>query len=214
MARSGQSEAPEGTEAAGVSSFGALVANIRREYKTYNRDSSRPGFRAIAVYRFGRWAMARPRSTLSRRFTKHLLDRIYLMLHRYVRNHYGIELQRTATVGDDVLLAHQGGIVIHRYADVGDRCLIHHNVTIGNAGRGISEHDAPKIGSDVELGVGAVVLGSVTIGDGANIGANVVVYTDVEPETTLVHGAPRIVRAPQTRRSRAGSDVSPGSPDR
>lgn len=169
--------------ASGVSrpAISELVGLIRTEYSFYGKDWTRPGFRAIAIYRFGVWALGFPRTSMGDRFVAKVWDRIYLAAHRYIRNHYGIELPRRTRVGQGLMLAHQGGIVIHQHAVIGDRCLIHQNVTIGNAGRGVTRDLGPVIGNDVELGVGAVVLGDVTVGDGARVGANVVVYIDVPP---------------------------------
>ncbi|MEX0796928.1 MAG: serine acetyltransferase [Acidimicrobiia bacterium] len=176
-----------------------LVELIRTEYRFYRRDWTKPGFRAIATYRFGVWTLAFPRRTFGEKFIGKVLDHIYLAAHRYVRNHHGIELYRKTRVGKALMLAHQGGIVIHQHAVIGDRCMIHQNVTIGNAGRGLTPDKAPVIGNDVELGVGAVVLGHVKVGDGARIGANVVVYIDVPPNVTLVANSPRLLVAPNTR---------------
>ncbi len=182
-----------------------LIAQLRDEHRFYGRDWTLPGFRAIAVYRFGVWAAARPRSGLAAKIRGRLLDRLYIALARLVRNQHGIELHRTSHIGEHVKFAHQGGIIIHRYATIGDRCLIHQNVTLGNAGRGVGQTEAPVIEDDVELGVGAVVLGKVTVGAGARIGANVVVYTDVPPGATLVANAPRIIFAPSARKGAEGA---------
>ncbi len=176
-----------------------LVESIRTEYRFYRKDWTKPGFRAIATHRFGEWTLAFPRRTFGEKFVGKILDRIYLAAHRYVRNQHGIELPRRTRVGKAVTFAHQGGIVIHPHAVIGDRCLIHQNVTIGNAGRGVTRDQGPVIGNDVELGVGAVVLGKVSVGDGARIGANVVVYIDVPPNATLVSTSPRLVVAPSAR---------------
>lgn len=190
-----------GHSSSGVSRPGIkeLLQLIRTEYRFYRKDWTKPGFRAIATHRFGEWTLAFPRRTFGEKFVGRVLDRTYLAAHRYVRNHHGIELPRRTSVGKAVTLAHQGGIVIHQHAVIGDRCLIHQNVTIGNAGRGVTRDQGPVIGNDVELGVGAVVLGHVKVGDGARIGANVVVYIDVPPNTTLVANSPRLLKAPNTR---------------
>lgn len=176
-----------------------LMQLIRTEYRFYRKDWTKPGFRAIAAHRFGEWTLAFPRRTFGEKFVGKVLDRTYLATHRYVRNHHGIELPRRTRVGKAVTFAHQGGIVIHQHAVIGDRCLIHQNVTIGNAGRGVTRDQGPVIGNDVELGVGAVILGHVKVGDGARIGANVVVYIDVPPNATLVANSPRVLKAPNTR---------------
>lgn len=203
LAVTSRSTAGSGVEndASGVSRPGIkeLAELFRTEYRFYRKDWTKPGFRAIAAHRFGEWTLAFPRRTFGEKFVGKVLDRIYLVAHRYVRNQHGIELPRRTRVGQAVTLAHQGGIVIHPHAVIGDRCLIHQNVTIGNAGRGVTRDQGPVIGNDVELGVGAVVLGDVKVGDGARIGANVVVYIDVPPNATLVATSPRLLKAPNTR---------------
>lgn len=197
--RSTAGNGKNGTSALSRPGIKELLELIRAEYRFYQRDWTKPGFRAMAVYRFGVWALAFPRHTFGEEFVGKALDRIYLVAHRYVRNQHGIELPRRTRVGKALTLAHQGGIVIHQHAVIGDRCLIHQNVTIGNAGRGLTPDQAPVIGDDVELGVGAAILGHVKVGDGARIGANVVVYIDVPPNATLVASSPRLVVAPNTR---------------
>jgi serine O-acetyltransferase len=123
---------------------------------------------------------------------------IYLAAHRYVRNHYAIELHREASIGRGVEFVHQGGITIHKYATVGDRCRIMHDVTIGNAGRGMTREEAPVIEESVVIGTGAKIMGKVRVGKGSRIGPNVVVFTDVAPDSTLVPGAPRVIMSPHT----------------
>jgi len=78
------------------------------------------------------------------------------------------------------------GIVIHGDSVVGERTLIRQNVTIGTRHKG---GGVPKIGANVSIGAGAVLVGDITIGDSAIIGANSVVTRDVPPGVTVV-GAP------------------------
>lgn len=78
------------------------------------------------------------------------------------------------------------GVVIHSRAVVGNNCLIGQNTTIG--GRS-GYYEVPKIGNNVEICAGARVLGPITIGDNAIIGANAVVINDV-PENAVVVGVP------------------------
>ncbi|MCR4673148.1 MAG: hypothetical protein K5637_07990 [Lachnospiraceae bacterium] len=65
---------------------------------------------------------------------------------------------------------------------VGENCWINQQVTIGYSGHG----RAPIIGNNVMITCGAKVLGSITVGDNAVIGANAVVIRDVEPGATMV----------------------------
>ncbi len=164
-----------------------LWAQIRRDWQAHERDWTRPGFRALAVYRFGVWRMGvRPK------LLRAPLSVLYRMAFRYVRNHYGIELPYSARVGQGVVIEHQGGIVIHGNAHIGDGCIIRQGVTLGNR-RLDRPFDAPRLGQRVNVGAGAVVLGDVTVGDGAVIGANAVVLQSV-PARHLAVGVPATIR--------------------
>jgi serine O-acetyltransferase len=113
---------------------------------------------------------------------------IYKFLFRYIRNHYGIELPYTVELGRHVVIEHQHGIVIHAYSAIGDDCIIRHGVTIGN--RYMDRPlDTPTLGRRVNIGVGAKLLGAITVGDDVNIGANSVVLCSV-PSNQTVAGIP------------------------
>lgn len=93
-------------------------------------------------------------------------------------------------VGPGLLLNHPSGVVLGNGASVGSNCTILQNVTLGERfvdGRGA--HDYPTVGDEVTLGAGACVLGAVKIGNGATVGANSVVLTDV-PDMSLAVGTP------------------------
>ena len=88
-----------------------------------------------------------------------------------------------------VFLPHPFGIVVSSGVEFGEDVVIGHQVTIGNRG---GKMDAPKIGNRVYIGAGAKILGPVTIGDDAVVGANAVVTKDVPASATVV-GANRIL---------------------
>lgn len=79
---------------------------------------------------------------------------------------------------------HPTGICIAPDVKIGENCIIHQNVTIG-----LGKDGCPTIGSNVRIFSGAVVIGKITIGDNAIIGANAVVTKDVAPNT-VVGGVP------------------------
>jgi len=163
---------------------------VKEDYQVHGKDWTRPGFRAMFMYRFGVWRMGvRPR------VLRMLLSAVYRWMHRFVRNHYGIELHYTATIGRRFLIAHQGSIVIHEYAVIGDDCRIRQGVTIGTAGA-YRIDAAPRLGNRVDVGAGAMILGKVEIGDGCRIGANAVIMTNLPAGSTAVAPAPRIIRLP------------------
>lgn len=73
--------------------------------------------------------------------------------------------------------------------EIGERCCINQQVTVGYVG-----DDAPVIGDDVRITAGAIVIGKVTVGEGATIGAGAVVTKDVEPFTTVVGVPARAIK--------------------
>src|SRR5436309_10061849 len=81
------------------------------------------------------------------------------------------DIDPEAKIGERLRLPHPQGVIIHGHAVIGDDCLFMQQVTIGI----LTDVDAPVIGSKVYIGAGAKVLGKVTVGDGARIGANAVV---------------------------------------
>ena len=162
---------------------GGLWAQIREDYAAHGRDWTRPGFRAVAVHRFGVWRMGVRPKAMRAPFSV-----IYRMLHRHVRNHYGIELPYSVKVGRRVVIEHQSGIVIHGNCVIGDDCRIRQNCTLGV--RDLDDLEgAPTLGRGVNLGAGAVVLGRITVGDDAFVGANAVVLKDV-PAGAVTVGVP------------------------
>jgi len=100
----------------------------------------------------------------------------------------GCVIGRGAEFGPGLVLVHSGGIVINGAVQGGADVTIEHQVTVG-AERGRS----PRLGSGVFLGAGAKVIGLVTVGDGAKIGANAVVVRDVPPGATAVGVPARVV---------------------
>lgn len=86
------------------------------------------------------------------------------------------------------------GIFISAGASVGDGCVIFHQVTIGsNTLRQSSGTGVPRVGNNVYIGAGAKIIGDVAVGDGARIGANCVVTSDVPENATVVLPKPRVI---------------------
>ncbi|MDO6416181.1 hypothetical protein Q4F19_17475 [Sphingomonas sp. BIUV-7] len=166
-----------------IREFG-IVRLLGEDLRRHGLDLLCPGFKAVAVYRFGAWA--RMIRFAGWRVPLLLLHGIFF---RHVRNTYGIEIYSTAQIGRRLLIGHQNGIVIHRFATFGDDCLIRQGVTFGEAGLGRDNFAAgvgPVVGDHVDIGAGAVVIGNVRIGSNVNIGPNAVVLTDVPAGTTVL----------------------------
>ena len=168
-----------------------LVALIREDWHSHGRDWTKPGFRALAVHRFGVW-----RARLPGKLLRAPLTILYRSLFRRCRNVYGIELPYSVQVGRGVVIEHQGGIVIHGASVIGDRCIIRQSCTLGL--RRLDDLTAaPILEADVHLGAGAVLLGRIRIGKGAVIGANAVVLADV-PAGAVATGVPARIQARDT----------------
>ena len=157
-----------------------LLALLREDYDANLRDWTRPGFRALAIHRFGVWRLGVQPTIL-----RAPLSILYRSLFRFARNRYGIELPYSAQIGRRVKIEHQSGIVIHGSAVIGDDCIIRQGVTIGNR-RDDRPLEAPRLGDRVNLGAGATVLGGIVIGDDVRIGAQAVVLDDVPAGSTVL----------------------------
>lgn len=156
-----------------------LFAYWAEDLQAHENDSSRPGFRALAVHRFGNYRMhvSSP--------WRWPLSFVYRRMFHYVRNHYGVELPYSAKIGRRVVIEHQGAIVVHGSSVIGDECVIRQGVTLGNRHLD-APYDAPILGRRVNLGAGAKVLGKIHVGDDAAVGANSVVLRDVPAGATAV----------------------------
>ncbi len=161
----------------------SLWGQIAADWRSHGRDWTKPGFRAVAVHRFGVWRM-----TIRPKLLRAPFSVLYGMLFRHCRNRYGIELPYTVRLGRGVIIEHQGAIVVHGACEIGDGCIIRQGCTLGL--RRLDDLTAaPILDDDVQLGAGAVVLGRIRLGKGARVGANAVVLNDV-PAGTTVWGIP------------------------
>ncbi len=141
---------------------------------------SYPGFHAVAAHRF---IHALHRSGIP------LLPRWLSNVNRFFT---GIEIHPNARIGRGFFIDHGMGVVIGETAEVGDNCTIYQGVTLGGTSLARGKRH-PTLGNNVTVGVGAAVLGAITIGDHAKIGGGSVVVRDVPPNATAVGVPARIV---------------------
>ena len=104
----------------------------------------------------------------------------------------GIEIHPGAKIGKGLFIDHGMGVVIGETAEIGDNVTIYHGVTLGGTGKDKGKRH-PTIGNNVIIGCGAKILGPISIGDGAKIGANSVVLKNVPKEKTAV-GIPAVIK--------------------
>jgi serine O-acetyltransferase len=123
------------------------------------------------------------------RFTFYFFAKMFLRHYKYK---LGISISDRTRIGPGFYIGHFGGIVVNTDARIGRNCNLSHGVTIGQSNRG-NRLGCPVIGDNVFIGPGAMIFGSVHIGNNVAIGANSVVVDDV-CENALVVGSPaRIV---------------------
>ncbi|SUX38656.1 Serine acetyltransferase [Cedecea davisae] len=108
-----------------------------------------------------------------------------ILFYRFVTEClFGYEIQAGATIGRRFTIHHGYAVVINKFVVAGDDLTIRHGVTIGNRGKSLA---CPVIGNGVELGANVVIVGDITIGNNVAIGAGSVVLDSV-PDNALVVG--------------------------
>jgi serine O-acetyltransferase len=164
----------------------AIFENIRADLHAYGGDWGAQGFWAMLVYRFGRWRYGVRPALLRKAFSA-----LYKVLFKLVQILTGIELPCEVEIGRNFVIDHSGGIVISGYAKFGDNCRIRSGVCVGLSR--VDDPCAPVIGDNVDIGIGAKLLGRITIGNNVQIGANAVVVRSV-PANSIAVGVPAVVK--------------------
>lgn len=131
-----------------------------------------PGVHAVWAHRIAHWLWLHDLK---------LLARVYSNLTRTAT---GIEIHPGATIGRRFFIDHGMGVVIGETTIIGDDVLMYHDVTLGARSYKKGKRH-PTIGDGVIIGTGARVLGDVTVGKGAIVGANTVVTVDVPERMRL-----------------------------
>jgi serine O-acetyltransferase len=150
------------------------------------------GFHAVLLHRLNQWIWNMGAHALARGFAN--IARILT----------GVEIHPAAQIGKNLFIDHGTGIVIGQTAVIGDNVTIYHGVTLGGVQRrdaspGAKRH--PTIESGAVIGAGAQILGDITIGEGAKIGANSVVTVDVPAHKTALGIPARIIGGDEINRA-------------
>jgi serine O-acetyltransferase len=155
-----------------------------------------PGLHAIILYR------------LSHAIWKRRVPFLPRLISQIARFWTGIEIHPGATIGRGFFIDHGMGVVIGETAEIGDRVMLYQGVTLGGTGKQSGKRH-PTLDDDVVVGVGAIVLGAITIGQGARVGGGAVVVKDVPPHSTAIGVPARIVatRDPATGVTRRVEDL-------
>jgi len=142
-----------------------------------------PSFHAMIFYKIGN------------AFWRYNLKFLARLIMHFARIFTGIEIHPGAKIGSNFFMDHGLGIVIGETTEIGENVTIYQGVTLGGIMPSIESDSQrnqkrhPTIGNNVIIGSGAQILGSITVGDYARIGANSVVSKDV-PSNVTVAGVP------------------------
>lgn len=124
------------------------------------------------------------------RISKNPAWKMLYWLYRMKKNRLGVFIGvdiPEGVFGEGLIIHHNGNIVVNGSSKVGKNCQLHGDNCIGNVGGNVNLMDCPSIGDNVDIGVGAKVLGGITIADNIKIGANAVVTRSfTETGITLV----------------------------
>jgi len=128
---------------------------------------------------------------LHTRFPLPIIPRLLSVISRFWA---GVEIHPGARIGKNFFIDHGTGVVIGETVEIGDNCVMFHNVTLGGTGKHRGKRH-PTIGNNVFIGTGATLLGPITVGDNAKIGANSFIVMHEVPDNCTVIGTPgRIVK--------------------
>ena len=142
-----------------------------------------PGVKAVFFHRIANF------------FSVAKLDLIARIISQFSRFLTGIEIHPGAKIGKNLFIDHGMGVVIGETSDIGDNVTIYHMATLGGISPSINSDNQrevkrhPTLQDNVVVGSGAQVLGPITVGKNAKIGANAVVTKDV-PENGVMVGIP------------------------
>jgi serine O-acetyltransferase len=149
-----------------------------------------PGFHAVLLHRLAHAAWRRGWLLVGR------------SISHFGRVTTGIEIHPGARIGRRLFIDHGMGCVIGETTEIGDDVTLYHGVTLGGVSlKNVKRH--PTLEDGVIVGSGAQVLGPITVGAGARVGANAVVLKDVPPGVTMV-GIPARQALPRQRTGEEG----------
>jgi cysteinyl-tRNA synthetase len=179
-----------------------MLSDIRRDYRAvFDGDPAATSALEVIFFHAGLHAVFWYR--IAHVLYKMKIPLLPTALMTVVRLMSGIEIHHAAKLGAGLLIDHGSGVVIGETSEVGQDCLLYQGVTLGGTGKDKGKRH-PTLGSGVVVGTGAKILGPITIGDYAKIGANAVVLKDVPAHASVVGVPGRVVRKKVVRMNEAG----------
>lgn len=137
----------------------------------------------VIIFRFGNFAYYKVKLPIIRQFLI-IIYRLFDLL--FVKLLLNDDISGRTKIGWGFKIYHPYGIFVNEDAEIGENFVCRGQVTIGNKGDKSANNGSPKIGNNVDVGVGAKIIGPIKIDDGCVIGTNAVVVKDSEANSLLV----------------------------
>jgi serine O-acetyltransferase len=170
----------------GLGTLRRVAGELRRDVAAaHERDPAARGVSSIEILAAWPGVQALLAHRVAHALDDHRVPLAPRMLALFTRSFTNIEIHPGAEIGDGLFIDHGTGVVIGETAEVGDNVTIYQGVTLGGTGFATGKRH-PTVEDNVTIGSGAKLLGPITIGHGAKIGANSVVIHDVPPNSTVV----------------------------
>lgn len=132
-----------------------------------------PGLHALWIHR------------VSNFFWRHHLKLLGRLTSHIARFLTGVEIHPGAEIGTGVFIDHGSGVVIGETAEIGNDVLLYQGVVLGGTSKDSGKRH-PTLENNVEVGAGGILLGPITVGEGARVGAGSVVTNSIPPASTAV----------------------------
>ena len=145
------------------------------------------GFQALQLHRVANWLWNQNRQSLA------------LLMQSRASMKFSVDIHPAAKFGNGIMLDHATGLVVGETAVVGNQVSILQSVTLGGTGKEHGDRH-PTIRDGVLISAGAKILGNITVGEGAKVGAGSVVLRDVPAHTTVAGVPAKIVGKPDSDR--------------
>jgi len=155
----------------------------------HSRELTNPGVWVMGVYRFGKW-----KNTINNAALRWIAHKAYRVGFLGTNVFVGCHIPDGVEFGDRPHLIHAKDIMLHSKVKIGDRVGMMQGVAIATTP---DRPGVPEIGNDVLIGIGAVLIGPIKIGDGARIAPNSLVMRDVPAGATALGVPARIIRGPE-----------------
>lgn len=122
-----------------------------------------------------------------------VIRKVIALYYRRKHNILGMKLGMSIpvnTFGKGLLIYHPQGIIVHKEARCGEFCKLHGCNCVGNSGKEKEFRNTPILGKNIDLGVGAKIIGGIEVADGVVVAANAVVCKSISSCNSVVAGIP------------------------